>query len=240
MFVNIVKNVIQNNLRKFGWEINRFRLTGCSQLSRELNERNVGLVLDVGANVGQFASSLFAAGYLGEIVSFEPVGESYKRLVKTANINPRWQVAPQMAIGSKNGGVEINISKNSVSSSILPILSQHVTSAPESNYYSSEKVLMKKLDSWVSDKILYRPFLKIDTQGYELEVIKGASGLLNLASGIKLEISIAKLYEGQPDYIHLISRIRKLGFELWSLEPGFSDSKTGQLLQFDALFFRVE
>ena len=83
-----------------------------------------------------------------------------------------------------------------------------------------------------------RPFIKIDTQGYEMEVLKGAESTLRLASGIKVEVSIAPLYEGQPDYLSLIEFIRSAGFSLWSIEPGFSDPKTGRLLQFDAVFFR--
>jgi len=238
MTVEYVKSSIQRMLRYFGWEIHRFRQTSMVQLVDDLNARNISIVIDIGANAGQFGSALFAAGYSGSLVSFEPLPGPYQSLAGLAKMNSRWAVAPRSAVGGDNGEITINVSQNSVSSSILPILEQHQNAAPRSAYVASEEVSIITIDSWLSQNPAERPFIKIDTQGYEMEVLKGAEATLRIASGIKVEVSIAPLYEDQPDYLSLLEFIRSAGFSLWSIEPGFSDPKTGRLLQFDAVFFR--
>lgn len=238
MIVESFKHIVQRFLRAFGWEMHRFKETGMNSLASELRSRNINAVIDIGANAGQFGSALFAAGYTGALVSFEPLPGPYQSLSGLANTNACWVVAPRSAVGGANGEITINVSQNSVSSSILPILEQHKNAAPRSVYVASEVVPIITLDTWMSQNPSERPFIKIDTQGYEMEVLKGAEATLRLASGIKVEVSIAPLYEGQPDYLSLIQFIRSAGFSLWSIEPGFSDPKTGRLLQFDAVFFR--
>lgn len=238
MAIERFKNAIQRTLRNYGWEIQRFKRSGMAHLANELKERNIAEVFDIGANAGQFASTLFAAGYKGSLISFEPLPGPYQSLTALAQENSKWAVAPRSAVGGTLGVVDINVSQNSVSSSILPILEQHRNAAPRSSYITTESVPIITLDSWVANTSADRPFIKIDTQGYEMEVLKGAEQTLQNASGIKVEVSIAPLYDGQPDYLQLIEFIRGSGFVLWSIEPGFSDPKTSRLLQFDAVFFR--
>jgi FkbM family methyltransferase len=235
---NQLKTYIQKILNFLGWKMSRYVPQGNLLLAEELRVRNICFVLDIGANAGQFGSALFAAGYSGSLVSFEPLPGPYQSLLNLAGKNTHWTVAPRSAVGSANGEITINVSQNSVSSSILPILEQHQNAAPRSAYVASEVVPIITLDVWLSQNPAERPFIKIDTQGYEMEVLKGAESTLRLASGIKVEVSIAPLYEGQPDYLSLIEFIRSAGFSLWSIEPGFSDPITGRLLQFDAVFFR--
>ena len=79
-------------------------------------------------------------------------------------------------------------------------------------------------------------FLKIDTQGYEKEVLNGLCQNLKNINVIQLELSTVYLYEGQELYDHYFSFFDKNGFALWSLEQGFSDKNSGRMLQFDAIF----
>lgn len=72
-----------------------------------------------------------------------------------------------------------------------------------------------------------------------MQVLKGAESLLQSTNGLLLEMSIAPLYEGQADFMDIIQFAKYRGFELWSIEPGFANQKTGRLLQFDATFFRA-
>jgi FkbM family methyltransferase len=237
--INSTKFLVQRVLRRFGWEIHRFAQTEMAQLSDQLCRRGIDMVIDVGANEGQFASALLSTGYTGSIVSFEPLAEAYEKLSQLSKNHADWHVPTRCAVGSSVGSVEINVSENLVSSSILPMLGGHVAAAPGSKYVGKELVPMITLDAFNSQRSLNHPFIKIDTQGYELEVLHGASELLAEASGIQVEVSIAALYDGQPDFLRLLEFIRDAGFELWAINPGFREPGSGKLLQFDAVFFRA-
>jgi len=148
-------------------------------------------------------------------------------------------VHPRCAVGAAAGSIEINISENSVSSSVLPILGDHVSAAPGSRYVGREKVPVITLDSLQSTMSLRDAFLKIDTQGFEAEVLKGARQILPTLVGLQIECSVAPLYLGQADFLELLATVRDAGFQVWSLDPGFRDRASGRLLQFDAVFFRA-
>jgi FkbM family methyltransferase len=195
-------------------------------------------VLDVGANYGQFAASLFSAGYTGKIISFEPLPVPYKKLEELAKEYTQWVVAPRGAVGAQSGIVDINVSQNLFSSSILGILPDHTHAAPDSKFVGKVTVPIYTLDAYLETTPLVSPFIKIDTQGYEMEVLKGATNLLDHASGLQVELSIAPLYDGQPDFIEMVAFIKQAGFTIWSITPGFRDPMSNRLLQIDALFFR--
>lgn len=232
------KFLVQRTLRHFGWEIHRFVQTDINQLCNQLMRRKIGAVLDVGANEGQFASALLSAGYPGEVISFEPLLGPYKKLKKLAENHSKWQIAPRGAVGAKDGTIDINVSLNVVSSSILDILPDHTTAAPASKFVDKETVPIMTLDTYLKSNSLIAPFIKIDTQGYEMEVLNGAPNLLCYASGLQVELSIAPLYDGQPDLMDMLTFIKRAGFTLWSITPGFRDPETSRLLQVDALFFK--
>ena len=146
------------------------------------------------------------------------------------------------AIGAKNETLEINISKNSFSSSILPMLDLHKKKAPFSAYVSKEKVPVFKLD-FIAHELLEKNenfFLKIDTQGYEMEVFKGASKILDshFCKGILCELSFVELYSGCTLWIDVIDYLKKKGFIFWTMYPGFTDLKNGRLFQADGLFLK--
>ena len=127
-----------------------------------------------------------------------------------------------------------------MSSSILRMLDFHVEAAPVSKYTGSEKVPLRRLDSigldfLEDDSIL---FIKIDTQGFEDQVLQGAPELLKAAVGLSVELSLVPLYENQLLYDRLISDVNALGFEIWDLARGWMDHRNGRLLQSDATFFR--
>jgi FkbM family methyltransferase len=200
----------------------------------------INLVLDVGANEGQFGRSLRNFGYQGKIISFEPLSQAHKELVRVTGRDSNWAVAPKMAIGHTSSEVTINVAANLESSSILPMSSLHSDAAPTSRYTTTETVALKTLDDAAihylfPDSIT---FVKIDTQGFEAEVLAGATNVLSRAVGVQLEMSLAELYEGQSGYLDLIQFMTSRGFMLVELIPGFSDPRTGHLLQTDGIFVK--
>lgn len=211
-----------------------------SQLVSSLRKFDIDLILDVGANIGQFASEIRHCGYAGRIVSFEPLSQAHGELLLSSASDSMWEAYPRCALGDHNDKVEINIAGNSFSSSILPMLDSHRSASPESAYEGKEIVPIKTLDA-VAGKYLkdaQAPFLKIDTQGYEWHVLDGALSTLPKLRGIQMELSLVPLYEGQRLWLECIERVEAEGFLLWALQPVFVDPATGRTLQWDGLFFR--
>ncbi|NDP47673.1 MAG: FkbM family methyltransferase [Sulfuriferula multivorans] len=237
---------IAHRIRKlalnFGIEMNRYNPAQSQEarMARLLAHHGIDLVLDVGANTGGYGRSLREAGFQGDILSFEPLEQAYAELTRAAASDTRWHIAPRMAVGAENGEIEINVAGNSVSSSILPMHETHAAAAPLSRYVGCQRVPLSQLDSVLHpvltpDRIT---LLKIDTQGYEMPVLLGATALLPHIRGVQIELSLVPLYEGQILYREMIDWLTDNGFELWNVIPGFLDTFTGRQLQFDGVFFR--
>ena len=238
-----MKEYIHRTLRRLGFAVRRLESSSDEYqvIKDTLRVSGADVVLDVGANVGQYGDLLLETGFAGDLISFEAIPEVHGRLVAHARARSRkWVVAPCAALGSKAGETVINIAGNSVSSSLLPMRSEHVAAAPESAYVRTEVVKVERLDE-LARKFTgphRRVMIKIDTQGYELEVLAGATGLLPQAVALQLELSLVPLYEGAPTFIDAIHYMESRGFELFSVAPGFKDKQTGRLLQMDGMFLR--
>jgi FkbM family methyltransferase len=209
--------------------------------SKILRSLEIDCVLDVGANFGQYSEALRKKGYAGTIISFEPLTVAHEILLQRAEYDKNWIVNERVAIGSYNGKTEINISNNFQSSSLLPMLALHLDSANDSKYVSKESVDVRRLDSYfdtynLSHKRLY---IKIDTQGFEREVLFGLGEYLSKVHAVELEMSTALLYEGAPDCFELFDLMQVHGFKVWDLKPAFRSPVEGRLLQFDCLFVRT-
>lgn len=205
-----------------------------------LRHLDIGLLLDVGANTGQFARNARLAGYGGRIVSFEPLPQAHASLKDNAAHDRLWTVHERAALGAAPGSAVIHVAGNSESSSLLPMGAAHLAAAPQSAYVGVAETPMVTLDAMVA---LYRRdgermFLKIDTQGTETDVLAGGKQVLAAMSGVQLEMSLVPLYDGQELYRPLLDRLEGAGFALWDLIPGFRDGQSGRLLQFDAVFVR--
>ena len=239
----MLKSFVKSTARSMGFELRRDNpaTSHAAQLRAMLLSQHINLIFDVGANAGQYGRELRShVGYRGRIVSFEPLKHAHEALCKAARGDEGWEVAERVAIGSEDGTAIMNVAANSVSSSILPMLEAHSAAAPESCYESTETVALRRLDSIApgylrADSV---PFLKIDTQGYEKQVLDGAPEVLSRVAGVQLELSMVPLYEGQALMPDLIEYVNDMGFELWGISPTFADPKTGRMLQVDATFFR--
>jgi FkbM family methyltransferase len=239
----MVKKIIKKFLRNLGFEIQRatIQTSKSSKINRLFTYYNINLVLDVGANFGQYVTFLRdECGYSGRIVSFEPLSTAHSQLQTLSKKDPLWEIAPRTAIGNEEGEITINIAANSQSSSVLQMLDSHLQAAPESVYCSSETVKMSMLDSIAQGYIQDNSnvFLKIDVQGFEKQVIEGAKNLLPIIQGIQLELSLVPLYRDQLLFQDMLKLMEELGYELYGVIPGFTDPKTGRLLQMDGIFFK--
>lgn len=238
-----IRRMVHAAIHATGYEVQSFRpnRSAGAQLIKMLSAHSIDVVLDVGANVGQFGSELRRCGYGGLIVSFEPLSAARVRLKTAVGHDQLWKIAEQAAVGASDGEVDLNIAANSASSSVLPMLQRHSDAAPESACVGSERVPLRRLDDLVQPYVddESRIFLKIDTQGYEDRVLEGGRRTLQRALGLCVELSFVPLYGGQLLYKEMVPRVEALGFELWNITPALIDERDGRLLQVDGTFFRA-
>jgi FkbM family methyltransferase len=237
-----LQRLLRKLANRFGIDVHRHRPAASEhgRLSTMLASHGVNLVLDVGANTGQFARSIREAGYKGRIVSFEPLSDAHEQLQLRSRDDPRWEIAPRAAIGDHEGEVDMYIAGNSVSSSPLAMLESHVMAEPASACVGTDRVPLSRLDTMACAYLdpPCVPFLKIDTQGYEDRVLDGAPDVLQKVCGLQLELSFVYLYQGQQLFDPMVKRLYALGFSIWAIWPGFQDPQSGRMLQADATFFR--
>ena len=237
------RSLIQNMFQRLGWDVRRVGYPSSEELllARFLTVTRPTVVFDVGANVGQYGMSLRKCGFAGRIVSFEAIASVHARLAAVAAQDGNWTVAPRCALGRTPGKACINVAANSVSSSLLSMNDLHVDAAPASRYVTSETVPVRRLDDVAETRLdkSAKLLLKIDTQGYEEEVLAGASRVLDSVIAMQLELSLMPLYKGAPTLRRMLELCEDLGFELYGLIPGFYDEKTARLLQMDGLFVKI-
>jgi FkbM family methyltransferase len=236
-----MKKLIQKILRKTGYQLTRYPEPNPDLIRRFkiVNYCNIDTLFDIGANTGQYAIDMRKFGYSKKIISFEPLKSAFEDL-KSASLKDNNWIVNNYALGNENIKSVINVAGNSLSSSMLNMLPMHLNSAPESKYITQEEIEIKKLDSIFNsfcnkeDRVM----IKIDTQGYEKNVIYGANESLNSIKVVQIEMSIVPLYEKEMLFIEMINYLNSKGFQLFSLENGFSDPTTGQLLQVDGIFVK--
>jgi FkbM family methyltransferase len=242
--MNLTRKKIKRWIRTRGYELRRLgvgELDDVSRLVRISSLHNVNVFLDVGANQGQFAIELRMAGFAGRIISFEPTSAPHEILEQRASKDPNWTVAPRMALGSRNAKAQINVSGNSYSSSMLPMMDAHLTVAPESAYVGTQETSLRRLDDVLDElgvpaKELLA--LKLDTQGYEAEVLAGAQSILPRVKVVFTEMSLVPLYEGAPNFDQTYAWFRSAGYHCAGLSHELTDFVSGEMLQVNGTFVR--
>ncbi|MBY0442252.1 MAG: FkbM family methyltransferase [Mycobacteriaceae bacterium] len=213
------------------------------QLLNQIQTHKIDLIIDIGANSGQFASDLRRSGFKGRIVSFEPLSTPFSILKKKAARDSLWD-CHQCALGDFDGKISINVAGNSgESSSVLPMLKAHQDVCPVANYVGTEEVPIYRLDSIAQDilKPTESAFLKIDVQGFEKMVLSGGQATVQKhCAGMQIELSFLPLYEGGMLIREALDLVYSLGFALTGLAPCFTDMRNGRMLQADGIFFRQD
>jgi FkbM family methyltransferase len=226
-------------LNRAGFEVTREHFK--HRFVYSLHQHGVDTVIDIGANTGQFGHLLRRSGFTGRIHSVEPLQSAFTELQAGTARDPRWTVE-RAAVSDEPGTVTMNVSGNSVSSSVLPMLERHTSAAPQAQYVATEDVPATTVDDIVTRAHL-RPestLLKVDVQGYEKAVLDGAAKTLGSFAAVRTEMSLVALYDGQPLLAEIVEYLGGHGFDLWSVEPGFVEPGTRRLLQLDGVFFRRE
>lgn len=195
-------------------------------------------VIDVGANVGQFAIAAAKLFPEAHIHSFEPQPECVERLARNTRALSNITVYP-LALGESEGEAMFQLNTHSHSGSFLHLADAHRAAFPEAQELQRISVRISTLDKVLADVDLSSPvMLKLDVQGYEPCVLKGAIQILKRVDYVILEASLKPMYEGESLFEEIISIMRGYGFTFLRPIGWLSDPESGEILQLDALFAR--
>jgi FkbM family methyltransferase len=205
-----------------------------------LRLHRVNCVIDVGANRGQYALALRRAGYAGRIVSFEPVPATFAELEAAAAGDPRW-TARQCALGAADGSTTMNVVHGTMSS-VLPATAFGARRYPRLRAPQPLEVPVRRLDGLLDELLAGldapRPFLKLDTQGYDLEAFAGLGERAGELVGLQSEVSVMPIYEGMPAMAEAIAVFEAAGFALTALHPVSREDATARVIEFDCVMVR--
>ncbi|WP_327319751.1 FkbM family methyltransferase [Streptomyces sp. NBC_01235] len=215
----------------------------CTQhVAAMLELYRVNCVFDVGANSGQYAKRLRRLGYTGRIVSFEPTSETFARLEKAAANDPDWHVY-QCGLGREETTAEIHIGWQTMNS-LLPASDYGKGRYTRFTKADTEEIRVRRLAE-VMDEALDglaepRPYLKMDTQGYDLEVFAGAGERIAEFAGMQSEVAVLKLYEGSPGMGEAVAAYEAAGFGITGMYPVTREATTGRVIEFDCVMMRAD
>jgi FkbM family methyltransferase len=211
-------------------------------LSRFLREFQIDLVFDVGANAGQYASMLRRrAGYRGAIVSFEPVPELAALLRRLSAPDPDWYVE-EVALSDYDGTAMFNVMSNSEFSSLLDPSDETPTPLIEKNSVAAvAEVKVRRVGGYIQHyrELLgtERAYLKLDTQGNDLSVVRGAAEGIRAFVGLQSELAITRLYRDSPTFAESIALYEQLGFSMSAIFPN-NTGNFPDMLEMDCVMFR--
>lgn len=203
----------------------------------------VNCVFDVGANKGQYGKQLREFGYRGRIVSFEPVPEALTGLRKAAQRDRDWQVHP-CALGRKESVESIHLGWKTMNSLLEPSAYGQQRYKRFANPRSTAQVQVRRLDDVIDEALEGladpRPFLKMDTQGFDMEVFAGAGRRIDDFVGMQSEVAALQLYEGSPHMTEAITAYEDAGFEITGMYPVTREASTGRVVEFDCTMARAD
>lgn len=212
-----------------------------------LKKYGVNCILDVGANRGQYGLLLRSLGYKGRIISFEPVKATFGLLSAVSAKDPAWDVY-NYALGSDEVVKTIKVIRNSDLSSFFKpntTLDKMFEGNSGGKIEKEEPVSIKRLDAVfaeITGKIVspVRFALKMDTQGYDLEVFKGAATVLKKISVLQSEIANIPLYQEIPDVVTALNAYRQQGFEITGLFPESRNMEDLRVIEFNAIMVQKD
>ena len=201
--------------------------------------QQVDLVIDVGANLGQFVAEI-RGFYRGEVVSFEPIPEVFAALDAVAAQDPLWRCS-NWALGRDCGDARLHVCPSHDFSSLLP--PNAYCARRFGRQAATQRIVparMRRMDRALQAMGVAsagrRVFLKMDTQGYDLEVFAGIGDCLEDVVAIQSELSLISLYEGMPHWLHSLAVYEAAGFGVVDLYPITRD--TDRVIEYDCLLVR--
>ena len=239
------RRLVSRVARRLGYYVTKDPSTilQAEHLRRIFATLRINCVLDVGAHQGDFAAWLRAIGYAGLILSFEPVTENFEVLEKRAGRDKHWHVH-RIGLGAAAGDAEIQIFTGNTFHSFLEASAfGRERFANRMQVERREVVHVERLDA-VIDELLPdvpdpRIFLKVDTQGFDLEVIRGLGARAAAVQALQVEMAIKSAYEQSTNgFLDAWAELEQLGFEPSAMFPVSYDTDGISLVEFDCVMCR--
>lgn len=229
---DIVESIAYRDLRQAGGRIEIYK----SLNHQWLIKRQINTILDIGANTGQFASSVRLVMPSAKIYCFEPIPACFRQLSKrfqdTENI-----ICYNYGLGSESAEMSFFENQFSPSSSFLPTTDRQTDAFPHTQSVTPITANVRRLDDIATELSIVPPlFIKIDVQGYEMPVLLGGQATIREADIILVETSFVELYKGQALFSEIYELLTQWGFRYAGALDQFFDPKTGEILQSDSIF----
>lgn len=212
----MIQNPLRPLIRALGYQKQTIHNNGNFRRAKLLKSLRIETVLDGGASRGQYGERLRSFGYQGRIVSYEPLSSSFSELAIKAAADGNWE-ARNIALSDVDGSAQLNISTQNTWSSLLP--RDDAARSPALEYVGRETVSTSRLDSL--DDVRGRTWLKLDVQGFEMAVLRGAERTLEAVDSIECELMLEAAYAGQATATELMSFIYQHGFRLAAVDNGY-------------------
>ena len=244
---------IINKLRGLYWELSSYKIINvkhlykcweANHLKKLLSQYDVDCVFDVGANFGQYAQMLRnKAHYKGLIISFEPIPEAAKALTEKALNDPNWIIIEQ-ALSDHDGTQEFNIMRDSQFSSLSNPRHDEVNRFQHKNKVENSLTIKTETLTTAYQRLqkahnFTRPFLKMDTQGYDAEIVKHSKAIMTEFIGLQSELAIKKMYEKSMGYQDALAIYEECGFSLSAFVPN-NEGHFPQLIETDCIMIRSD
>ncbi len=217
---------------------------GARDLYRLLNKpwlpaNSIRTVLDVGANEGQFVKVARVLFPQAAILAFEPNPHLAHSLEDLLSASGQGALLP-LACGRERGVLPLYLTKFSPSASLLQPTGLHIPDYPTADIGETVQVKVERLDDIVhaSDLACAPYLLKLDVQGFELEVLEGATGILSDVAVILCEVNAEDFYTGQAGFEQIHLFLREHGFKLIDIGEPIRARATGEVLYFDVAFLK--
>lgn len=238
-----MKQFVTQGAKRFGYEIipcwRTERLGFARHLAKLFDHLKIDCVLDVGANKGQYRDFIrMEVGFDGPIISFEPVRSTFQILAERARGDHNWEVK-NCALGEHDGDMEINVMASSSLTSFLKPDQNHL-SLENNVIVDKETVVIRRLDTLARELDLIASnncYLKMDTQGYDMQVCNGGGEFLKRVKALQSEMSVIPIYHGMPDYMKSIQHLESLGYALSNMFPVRLGNDL-ELVEFDCVMVR--
>jgi len=239
--------LVQRSAEKVGIAINFYPPPGSfeRQLRDLLAQMEINLVLDIGAFVGNYAKELRDVGYKGRIVSFEPVPASYDQLRSRMQHDPLWSGQP-FGLSDENREAQMNTfgSRGDFNSLLTLRKDSEEAYRLDPSLRTQTSIQLRRLDSILPQLIegiqSPRIFMKIDTQGHDVSVVKGAAGVLDKIAGLQSELPAVQIYDGMTSMSNVLEYYSNCGFVPIGFHPVNTLRGTQISPEFDVLFNRYE
>ena len=239
------RRLVSRAARRLGYYVTKDPATilQAEHLRRIFTALGINCVLDVGAHQGDFAAWLRAIGYAGLILSFEPVAANYEILERRAGRDKHWH-PHRIGLGATSGDAEMQIFSGNTFHSFLESSAFGRERFPNRMQVERREVVhVERLDAIIDALVPNVPdphiFLKVDTQGFDMEVIRGLGARVDTVQAVQVEIAVKRLYEGSTNgLLDTWAELERLGFGASAMFPVGYDADGISLVEFDCVMCR--